>query len=403
MKIHAEDIKTGLVLPGGGARGAFQVGVLKAIAELVPPGCINPFQVISGTSAGAINSIVLASKARRYRVAAAELERVWGNFRSEQVFRSDSLTMLKSSLHWLTSIVLGGYLVGTPKSLLDNSPLRALLSRNIRFPRIQAAIDAGYLHAIAVTAAGYGTARSTSFYQAAKGVKSWSRTRRIGLRQALNLDHLMASIAVPMIFPPVSIAGEYFGDGAMRQATPLSPAIHLGADRILVVGVRDETGHPSTDPHRQQKFPSFAQIAGYMLDTLFMDGLYSDLERMTRINQLIDAVPPAKRSGALTKMRAIDTMVIVPSKDLRAIAYRHRREMPLPVRALLRGIGGRNRNENRLLSFLLFEQGYTQELIELGYNDAMSEKDQLLDFVTGREVPRLFAPDWVTQDLSVTG
>lgn len=401
MKIHAEDVKTGLVLPGGGARGAFQVGVLKAIAELMPPGCINPFQVISGTSAGAINSIVLASKARRYRVAAAELERVWGNFRSEQVFRTDSLTMLKSSLHWLASIVLGGYLVGTPKSLLDNSPLRALLSRNIRFPRIQVAIDAGFLHAVAVTAAGYGTARSTSFYQAAQGAQPWSRTRRIGLRQPLNLDHLMASIAVPMIFPPVSIGGEYFGDGAMRQATPLSPAIHLGADRILVVGVRDETGHPSTDPHSQQKFPSFAQIAGYMLDTLFMDGLYSDLERMTRINQLIDAVPKANRSGALKKMRAIDTMVIVPSKDLREIAHRHRREMPLPVRALLRGIGGRNRNENRLLSFLLFEQGYTQELIELGYNDAMSEKDQLLDFVTGKEVPRLFAPDWVTRDLRV--
>lgn len=401
MKIHPDGIKTALVLPGGGARGAFQVGVLKAIAELLPPGCVNPFAVISGTSAGAINSVVLASKARRYRVAAAELERVWGNFRSAQVFRTDSLAMLKSSLHWLSSIVLGGLIVGTPKSLLDNSPLRSLLSRNVRFPRIQASIEAGYLHAVAVTAAGYGSARSTSFYQSAAGTRPWSRTRRVGVRQGLNLDHLMASIAVPMIFPPVSINGEYFGDGAMRQATPLSPAIHLGADRILVVGVRDETGHSGTDPHSQQKFPSFAQIAGYMLDTLFMDGLYSDLERMTRINQLIDAVPPEKRTGALMKMRPIDTMVIIPSKDLRAIAYKHRREMPVPVRALLRGIGGRNQNESRLLSFLLFEQAYTQELIELGYNDAMSEKDQLLDFVTGKEVPRLFAPDWVTWDLSV--
>ena len=400
MKIHPEDIKTGLVLPGGGARGAYQVGVLKALAELLPPGCVNPFPVISGTSAGAINSVVLASKARRFRVAAAELERVWGHFRSDQVFRTDSLTMLKSSMHWLTSIVLGGFLVGTPRSLLDNSPLRALLSRNIRFPRIQASIKSGHLHAVAVTAAGYGSARSTSFYQAAKDARPWSRTRRIGVRQPLHLDHLMASIAVPMIFPPVSIGGEYFGDGAMRQATPLSPAIHLGADRILVIGVRDETGHPSVDPHRQQTFPSLGHIAGYMLDTLFMDGLYSDLERMTRINQLVDAVPQAERTGALTKMRAIDTMVIVPSKDLRAIAYKHRRKMPLPVRSLLRGIGGRARSENPLLSFLLFEQAYTKELIELGYNDAMSEKDQLLDFVTGKEVPRLFAPDWVTQDLS---
>lgn len=401
MKIHADGIKTALVLPGGGARGAFQVGVLKAIAELLPPGCMNPFDVISGTSAGAINSVVLASKARRYRVAAAELERVWGHFRCGQVFRTDSLTMLRSSLHWLASIVLGGYIVGTPRSMLDNAPLRALLSRNIRFPRIQASIDAGYLHAVAVTAAGYGSARSTTFYQSGQGSRPWSRTRRIGMRQPLNLDHLMASIAVPLIFPPVSIGGEYFGDGAMRQATPLSPAIHLGADRILVIGVRDETGHPNADPHRQQKFPSFAQIAGYMLDTLFMDGLYSDIERMTRINQLIDAVPPAKRTGAQKRMRPIDTMIIVPSKDLREIAYKHRREMPLPVRALLRGIGGRNQSESRLLSFLLFEQAYTQELIELGYNDAMSEKDQLLEFVTGKDVPRLFAPDWVTKDLSI--
>jgi NTE family protein len=403
MKIHPEDTKTALVLPGGGARGAFQVGVLKALAELLPPGCVNPFSVISGTSAGAINSVVLASKSRRYRVAAAELERVWGHFRCEQVFRTGSLTMLKSSMHWLAAIVLGGYIVGTPRSLLDNSPLRALLSRNIRFPRIQASIDSGHLHAVAVTAAGYGSARSTSFYQAPAGARPWSRTRRIGIRQAINLDHLMASIAVPMIFPPVSIGGEFFGDGAMRQATPLSPAIHLGANRILVIGVRDETGHPGADPHRQQKFPSLAHIAGYMLDTLFMDGLYSDLEHMTRINELIDSVPPAKRTGALTEMRAIDTMVIVPSKDLRAIAYKHRHEMPLPVRALLRGISGRNRSENPLLSFLLFEQAYTQELIELGYNDAMSEKDQLLDFVSGKEVPRLFAPDWVTRDLRRTG
>jgi len=400
MKFHPEDKKTALVLPGGGARGAFQVGVLKALAENLPPGCVNPFPVISGTSAGAINSVVLASKARRFRVAAAELERVWGHFHSGHVFRSDSLTMLKSSLHWLAATVLGGYLVGTPRSLLDNSPLRALLSRNIRFPRIQASIDSGHLHAVAVTAAGYGSARSTSFFQAAGDMPEWSRTRRAGVRQHLHLDHLMASIAVPMVFPPVRINGEFFGDGAMRQATPLSPAIHLGADRILVIGVRDETGHPSADPHRLQDYPSFGQIAGYMLDTLFMDGLYSDLERMTRFNQLLDAVPKSARKGALARMRAIDTMIVVPSKDLRAVADRHRREMPFAVRALLRGIGGRNSSENRLLSFLLFEQGYTQELITLGYNDACSVMDQLLAFVGGKDVPRLFAPDWVTRDLS---
>ena len=400
MKIHPDNLKTALVLPGGGARGAFQVGVLRAIAELVPHGCVNPFPVISGTSAGAINSVVLASKARHFRVAVAELEKVWGHFRCEQVFRTDSLTMLKSSLHWFSAIVLGGMLVGTPKSLLDNSPLRSLLSRNVRFPRIQAAIDSGYLHAVAITAAGYGSARSTTFYQGSNGVPPWSRTRRIGVRRPLNLDHLMASIAVPMIFPPVNIGGEYFGDGAMRQATPLSPAIHLGADRILVIGIRDEAALPAPDPKKPQAFPSFAQIAGYMLDTLFMDGLYSDLERMTRINQLIDSVPESERGGPLKRMKPIDTMVVLPSQDLRVIAHKHLEEMPRAVRALLRGLRGRSKSEDRLLSFLLFERAYTRELIELGYQDAMKVKDQLLDFITGADVPRLFAPSWVKKDLS---
>jgi len=390
MKIHAENIKTALVLPGGGARGAFQVGVLRAIAEMLPNRCENPFPVISGTSAGAINSVVLASKARRFRVAVAELERVWGHFQSEQVYRSDSLTMLKSSLQWFGAIVTGGLLVKTPRSLLDNSPLRAMLSRNIRFPLIQKTIDDGYLHALAVTAAGYGSARSLSFFQAAPGCKAWSRTRRSGVREPIHLDHLMASIAVPMIFPPVMLGGEYFGDGAMRQATPLSPAIHLGADRILVIGVRDETADHAADPDKPQEFPSLANIAGYMLDTLFMDGLYSDLEHMTRINQLIDSVPADHRSGSLSRMNAIDTMIIVPSRDLREIAHECRTEMPRPVRALLRGIAGRNGSEGRLLSYLLFEQAYTGELIKLGYNDALQVRDQLMDFISGKHVPRLF-------------
>jgi NTE family protein len=253
---------------------------------------------------------------------------------------------------------------------------------------------------VAVTAAGYGSARSTTFFQAASGVPPWSRTRRVGLPRELHLDHLMASIAVPMIFPPMNIGGEYFGDGAMRQATPLSPAIHLGADRILVIGIRDEAALPPPSMSNPQPFPSFAQIAGYMLDTLFMDGLYSDLERMTRINQLIDSVPEKHRSGSLTRMRPIDTMVVLPSEDLRVIAHKHLKEMPMSVRALLRGLRGKSKSEDRLLSFLLFEKKYMRDLIKLGYEDGKKVKDQLYDFVTGKEVPRLFAPGWVKRDLS---
>jgi len=396
---EAHDKKTALVLPGGGARGAFQVGVLKAISEMLPKGSPNPFAVLSGTSAGAINTVVLASKARRFALAVAELEQVWGNFHCGQVYRTDNVTMLKSSAHWLASVVMGGFLVGMPKSFLDNSPLRALLSRNIRFPRIQSAIDNGCLDAVAITAASYASARSTSFFQAARGHQNWSRTRRVGMREDLNLDHLMASIAVPMIFPPVSVKGEYFGDGAMRQATPLSPAVHLGAERILVIGVRDETADKSPASDEPQASPSFGQIAGYMLDTLFMDGLYSDLERMTRINQLIDSVSPEHRTGAAKRLRAIDTMLVVPSQDLREIAHKHRQQLPFAIRALLRSVSGRGPGENRLLSFLLFEQSFTRELMELGYRDAMNVKDELLDFVTGADVPRLFAPNWVRKDL----
>jgi NTE family protein len=306
--------------------------------------------------------------------------------------------MFKSSMRWMTSMISGG-LVKFPPSMLDNSPLRSLLSRNVRFPRIQTALDSGWLEAIAITAAGYASARSTSFFQAASNQAPWFRTRRLGLRTKLNLDHVMGSIAVPMMFPPVRIRGEYYGDGAMRQATPLSPAIHLGADRILVIGIRNEMAGRSPDLRHPQEYPSFAQIAGYTLDALFMDGMYSDLERMTRINQMLDEVPDEMETGVLAEMRAIDTMVIVPSDDLREVAYTYRKELPIAVRTLFRGLGGGRSTEGRLLSYLLFEAEYTRALIDLGYKNALSVKDELLAFINGDPVPRLFAPSWVQHDL----
>lgn len=397
MRDH--DHKLALVLPGGGARGAFQVGVLKAIAELLPPGSHNPFSILSGTSAGAINATVIASKARRLQLATKELERVWGGFESRQVFKSDALTMLKSSGHWLSALVFGGLGVRNPRSLLDNSPLETLLQRNVRFSRIQYGIDRGYLDALAVTAAGYSSARSVTFFQGSARSMPWERTRRVGIKGPIQLDHLMASIAVPMVFPPRLIRGEYYGDGAMRQATPLSPVVHLGADRILVVGVRDEVASPAADPSATPVFPNFGQIAGYMLDTLFLDGLYSDLERLTRINDLLDAHKPPSGQPSSSRMRPIDTMVVVPSQDLREVAARHVKSLPRPVRLLLRGVGGKRHSENRLLSFLLFESSYTQALIDLGYKDAMRVGKELRAFVAGEPVPRLFAPKWLQRDL----
>lgn len=380
------DKRIGLILPGGGARGAYQVGVLKALAEILPRRAPNPFSVISGTSAGAISSAVLASQARVFRHAAADLERVWGHFRSHHVFRCDSLTMMKSSLHWAAAIMFGGLGVGNPRALLDNSPLREMLGRAINLNAIQESIDRGYLDAVAVTAAGYGSARSVSFYQGRDSHEPWDRVRRVGRPARITLDHLMASIAVPMMFPPVMIQREYFGDGAMRQATPLAPAVHLGADRLLVIGVRDEEADPPPGPDDEVPYPSMGRIAGYVLDALFMDGLSQDLERLTRVNLILDNLPGRTLDTGAAKLRYIDALIMLPSRDIREIAIRHLHEMPRPVQLLMNGLGALNYGGRQLVSYLLFEQGYTRELIKLGYEDGLARRDQIQDFMEGRPI-----------------
>jgi NTE family protein len=377
--------RIGLVLPGGGARGAYQVGVLKGIAELLPRRSPNPFAVLSGTSAGAISAVVLASRARVLRNAVIDLERVWGNFHSGQVFRADPVAMLRSSLHWFAAIVFGGLGVANPKSLLDNEPLWSLLRRRINFAAIQESIDAGWLDAVAVTAAGYGSARSVTFYQS-RDAEPWERVRRKGRPTVLALEHLMASVAVPLVFPPVRIGPEYFGDGAMRQATPLSPALRLGAERLLVIGVRNEVPDPLPGPGEPVPYPTFGRIAGYMLDALFLDGLSSDLESLTRINLILEQVPGRALTGEFGDLRHIAALIMLPSRDVRDIALRHVAEMPRSIRLLLRGLGALNYGGRQLLSYLLFESGYTRELIALGYADAMDRKEQIRAFLAGEPV-----------------
>ncbi|MCC5794922.1 MAG: patatin-like phospholipase family protein [Chromatiales bacterium] len=382
-----QDCRIALVLPGGGARGAYQVGVLKAIGEILPPRAPNPFAILSGTSAGAISAAVIASRARRFAAGVADLERVWANFHCHQVFRSDALTMLRSSLHWFATLVTGGLGRRNPRSLLDNSPLRELLEENIGFDAIQQAIDRGYLEALAVTCAGYGSARSVSFYQSAPGMEHWDRVRRRGRPTRITLDHLMASIAVPMIFPAVRIGREYFGDGAMRQATPLSPALHLGADRILVIGVRNEAPEPLPAADEPLDHPTFGNIAGYMLDALFMDGLSADLENLTRLNLILESAgQDGRMDGDFGQLRSVETCIQLPSQDIREIAQRHVDAMPRPVRLLLRGVGSMDYGGRQLLSYLQFEGDYTRELIELGYRDGLARRELLESFLRGEPV-----------------
>jgi len=373
----------GLVLPGGGARCAYQVGVLKAIAEMMPHGTTNPFPIISGTSAGAINAVGLATRAQRFKHAVMDLERVWGNFRTHHVYRSDAKTMIKTSLHWLAAFTAGGLVGANPRSLLNNDPLRELLKRHIKLSHIKLSIERGCLDAISITAAGYGSARSVSFYQGKEGLRPWKRVRRRGEPTKIGLEHLMASIAAPLIFPPVMIGREYFGDGAMRQATPLSPAVRLGAKRIMVIGVRNEESDPEPGPEDPVPYPSFGRVAGYMLDALLNDGLSADLERLTRLNQIANDQPDRRLDGEFGSIRSIDALIMYPSQDVREIALRYTHEMPRPVRLLMRGLGALNYGGRQLVSYLLFESGYTRELIRLGYADAMDRRQQLLDFMEG--------------------
>ncbi len=373
--------KIGLVLPGGGARAAYQVGALRAIADLLPARSVNPFPIVTGTSAGAVNATAIAVHADRFRVAIGNLERVWRNFQVGQVFRADTPSLMRSGLHWLLAMMTGGWLLPPPRSLFDNSPLRELLGAQFDFSSVRRSIEAGHLDALAMSAAGYISARSVSFYAAKTGCEPWSRMRRSGEPAELSLDHLMASVAVPFLFPPVLLGDEYYGDGAMREANPFSAAIHLGAQRLLVIGTRNEAKSVGPTP---PLCPTFGQIFGYMLDALFSDGLYSDLERLTQLNQLVDQVGPVGEGGV--RLRRIDMLVLLPSRDLSEVARHHVGSLPRTLRVLLRTMGALNTGGGQLMSYLLFQDSFTRELIALGYQDTMKRAEDVLAFIGGLSV-----------------
>ena len=282
---------TALMLPGGGARGAYQVGVLKAISELTTDGC-NPFPVICGTSAGAINAAVLASHAHEFSIGVQRLEQFWRSMYCARVYRTDAWTVFRSGMQFALTVLSGGLIKTNPKAFLDNTPLRLFLQSTLQLEGIQTAIDQGALRGVAVTASGYTSATATSYFQAQEGIVDWHRTRRRGLSEELNVQHLLASSALPILFPAERIGNEYFGDGGMRMAAPLSPAIHLGANRIMVIGTRDEK--PDLPPDSPTDYPSAGEIGGYLMDTIFMDRLNADLARMKRINKTLKLVPRRK-------------------------------------------------------------------------------------------------------------
>jgi len=371
----------GLILPGGGARNAYQAGVLKALAEMLPENSANPFPVISGTSSGALNAAILASNSTQFSEGISRMIGIWENFHCGKIFHVDSWSALKSGLRWTSSFATAGLGRSAPRALLDNTPQREFIESHIRLARIQHAIDTGALRALAITSSSYSSGMSFNYYQSVEGMRPWQRTRRQGVAEEITIDHLMASSAIPLVFPAVWLNDEYHGDGSMRESAPLSPAIHLGADRLLIIGVRNSALDPKPSAGEKVPYPTIGQITGYMLDTLFMDRLDSDIERMNRVNHIIGETRRKNVEHEDTTLRPIEFLMISPSKDVREISERHIKDFPRSVRLLLRSLGALSHESRPLLSYLLFESAFCQELIELGYQDGLSARNEITEFL----------------------
>jgi NTE family protein len=378
------DYETAIVLPGGGARAAYQVGALRGVARILGQPARLPFRVISGTSAGAINAAMLAIHADSFRRGIARLARWWRNIEADQVYHADLATLSTHGMHWMTSVLTGR--PGPPEAayMLDNGPLAALLARHLEFARIDSQIAAGSLRALGINATSYTSGQAVTFYQASPLVAPWRRTRRRGEGAAIAVAHLLASTAIPFIFPAQRVGDDYYADGSVRQITPLSPALHLGARRILVIAVGQFCGTPSPAGVvvAPPAYPSFAQIAGHALSSIFLDNLASDLERLQQTNLLVDLVPRARLSPNDEGTAHVDALILFPSRDLAAMAVPFAERLPRGVRYLLHGFGRTEGTGANLLSYLLFDKSYCRALLALGYRDTLARRGEVEAFLT---------------------
>lgn len=373
-------MKLGLVLTGGGARAAYQAGVIQAIAEISKSN-ETPFKIVTGVSAGAINGSHLASRADQFQQASRDLVRLWSELSSDLVYKTDIGSTMKLGGRWLSSIGLGNPVSNKANHLLNTAPLRELLERELRLDKLQEFFKNNILHGVSFSATNYLTGTAISFYDGHESIEPWIRSTRIGLRSPLSIQHVMASSAIPVFFPPAMIDQVPFGDGCIRLTSPLSPAIHLGADRIIAVGIRfarTDTQIIEMNQTLRSTQLTLAQIGGVLLNAVFLDSLETDVERMERINKTLSLLTSELR--AQYSLKSIPVLTLRPSQDLGQLAIGTLKEFPSIIRFLLKGIGAKDDKGWDLLSYLAFEKNYTRQLIELGYEDTLKRKVALEAF-----------------------
>ena len=369
--------KNALVLSAGGARGAYQIGVVKAISEM--KGLANqpsPFGVVCGVSAGSLNAAGLAAHADNFSIAAEHMTQVWAQLQPEQVFRTDIRSLGKTSLQWMRDLSFGGLMGGgEAKSLLDTAPLRELIQEKIPLHRIKNHITQGFLHAVGVTATNYYTSNAVTFVQAAPGTPMWKRQRRLGELTKLHAEHLMASSAIPLFFPSVEWKGRHFGDGCVRNVAPISPAVHLGAEKILAIGVR-RASEINEGTHGPRNTPSVAHISGVLLDAVLLDSIELDIVRLNKINSVLASLHMEEVSSGGQRYRPLQAVWINPSESLGEIAADYAKRLPRVLRYLLKGLGP-DAHTTDILSFLLFDSTFCNRLIEIGYKDGKDKYDEI--------------------------
>ena len=375
--------RTALVLTGGGARAAYQVGVLKAAAELLPKRAHNPFSIITGTSAGAVNAVALAASANNFRLAVKKVERIWSNLHVHQVYKARSVNLVGGMLRLAISLFHQGSGVRKPIAILNNEPLAELLSRVIDFDDLERRLEGGLLDAIGITASNYDSGESVTFYQSNLDgdiLPPWRQARRRGVPAKLGVAHMLASSAIPTIFPAARIGDSYYGDGALRQVSPISSAIHLGAQRVMVVGV---SGNPNSTPvgSHESHSPSMARIMGHLFNSAFIDALENDMEQLVRINELLGIIQNENPRAETGGLRMVDFLCINPSVEINELVSRHINALPRAMRAILKMTGATpSGGGTSMASYLLFEGAFCRDLIACGYRDAMAQQDALMHF-----------------------